>query len=178
MTSASVPSVQELRSEILTFRNGFRSFVLATVGADGTPDASYAPYIMDDNGNFYIYVSGLSQHTRDLQASGRASVLFLEEERAAQNLFARRRLSFRCEAIVITRDSTEWLGLLDRFADRFGKFMETLRSLPDFQLFRLAPRLGSYVRGFGQAYVIDGARLDAIHPITAARLRSADQRDP
>jgi heme iron utilization protein len=60
---------------------------------------------------------------------------------------------------MLARDHPEWEGHLDRFAGRFGKFVETLRGLADFQLFRLTPRSATYVRGFGQTFRFEGEGL-------------------
>ena len=53
---------------------------------------------------------------------------------------------------VIPRASPVHEEILEHFTQRFGRFVNALRSLPDFQLFRLTPRSGLYVRGFGQAF--------------------------
>ncbi len=50
------------------------------------------------------------------------------------------------------------------FKDRFGAIISTLRELSDFKLVRLTPDHGTFVKGFGQAYRLEGARLDkAVH---------------
>ncbi len=164
-------SDNELGSELLRFRSAFRSVLLATVTHDGVPEASYAPYVADDDGHFYLYVSGLSRHTRNLQESGRASLLFIEDEQSARNIFARKRLSYACVAEFISRDDAAWSQILDRFTERFGKFVDTLRALPDFQLFRLTPKSGSYVRGFAQAYSFEGLGMGKIHQLNPAEYR-------
>ncbi|MEM9980527.1 MAG: pyridoxamine 5'-phosphate oxidase family protein, partial [Cyanobacteria bacterium P01_D01_bin.2] len=47
----------------LEFPEKFRSAMLSTVSIDGSPQASYAPFLSDADKTFYIYVSGLSAHT-------------------------------------------------------------------------------------------------------------------
>jgi putative heme iron utilization protein len=149
-------SEDELRHEMREFQSAFRSVLMATVSQDGEPEASYAPYVVDDAGRYYVFVSGLARHTRDLQETGQASLQFIEDESEAHNLFARRRLTWLCAVTVIPRASTDWELMLHQFTLRFGKFIDTLRGLPDFQLFRLTPLSGSYVRGFGQAFRFEG----------------------
>ena len=70
MTEHTNAPQDDLQREIRDFRAGLRSAVLATVGADGAPLASYAPYITDEAGNFYVFVSALSRHTHDLLVRG------------------------------------------------------------------------------------------------------------
>lgn len=166
-------SVNELTGEILDFRSKFRSVILATVSSDGVPESSYAPYVSDEEHRLYIYVSGLARHTRNLLESGRAGLLFIEDEQSAGNIFARRLLSHSCIAESIPRDSSTWPQVLDRFTERFGKFVDTLRALPDFQLFRLTPSAGSYVRGFAQAYRFEGSGMEKIRHVNPAVSRTA-----
>lgn len=151
-------------AEAARFRAGFRTAVLATVGADGEPEASYAPYIADADGRFFICVSGLARHTRNLAQTARADLLFIQDEAAAANPFARVRLSYACRAEPVARESAEWSGVMDRFEREFGNIVAVLRALPDFRVFRLAPQTGRYVRGFGQAYRLEGAALSEARP--------------
>jgi putative heme iron utilization protein len=160
----SSESEEALQSEIREFREGFRSVTLATVNGDGVPEASYAPCVTDAAGNHYVFVSGLARHTRDLEETGTASALFIEDEQSAGNIFARKRLSYRCDAILVPRESPEWEAILKEFREIFGRFVETLQQLPDFRLFRLSPRSGRYVSGFGQAFELEGQRVTQLRP--------------
>ncbi len=141
---------------------------LATVGGDGLPHASYAPFVPGGN-DFFVYVSELSEHTRNLLDTARASVLVIEDEGEAENPFARRRLVFDCRATTIARDTPLWNETLDRFEQRFGDIVQTLRGLRDFVLFRLHAESGVYVRGFGQAYRLEGEKLDRVRHIVPGR---------
>jgi putative heme iron utilization protein len=125
---------------------------LATVNAAGEAEASYAPFVARDGFCFFLFLSDLAQHTANIRRSGRASVLLVEAEASAPNVFARRRGVFQCQAELIARDDSRWPGLLAVFEAKFGDIMDVLRSLQDFNLFRLKALEGSYVRGFGQAY--------------------------
>ena len=151
-----------LLTEITGFRRGFRSVVMATVGPDGTPTASYSPYASDESGDCFVLMSGLARHTRDLLGGGRVSLLFLENEEAAQNIFGRRRLTCSCLATEVTRQDRSWEPKLDLLREQQGKLVEMLRQLPDFRLFRLAPQSGSYVSGFAQAHALESAALREI----------------
>ena len=160
--------------EITAFRALFQSMTLATVSASGEPEASYAPYVGDNFGNLYAFVSTLSRHTRNMQHTGRASVIFLEDEHACANLFARKRLVYRCFTHPVSRDAEGWRVIMQTFDARFGPFMETLRSLADFGLMRFMPFEASYVIGFGQAYALTGPTLSEVKHVDPGRARVID----
>jgi uncharacterized protein (DUF924 family) len=166
MIDQAETSREALREEIIAFRDSCERAVLGTVGAEGDPLASYAPCIADEIGRFYVFLSGLSAHTHHLVETGRASLLLLEDRPTAGNPFARRRLTYQAIVVPIPRDAPNWGALLDRFAERFGNVVETLRGLEDFQLFRLAPTSATYVRGFGQAYRLEGPELKNIEHVS------------
>ena len=73
-----------------------QTLILATVSADSLPQISYAPYVRDQEGTFYIYVSELAHHTANLLKNQQASVLFIRAESESGNLFARERIVFNC----------------------------------------------------------------------------------
>lgn len=154
-----------IAAEAARFRAGFRTVVLATAGADGVPEASYAPYVTDAAGQFFVYVSGLARHTRNLAATGQVDLLFLQEEAATANPFARVRLGYACRAEAVAHGSEPWTQTLDHFEREFGNIVAVLRTLPDFRLFRLIPLSARYVRGFGQAYVFEGEALSAVRVV-------------
>lgn len=136
-----------------------KSLMLSTVNPDGTPHASYAPYVMDDAYQIYVLTSGLSAHTNNLIQTRRASVLIIEDESQSQQVFARQRLTYDCGVSPVERRSSVWEERLDQFEARFGDIIQMLRQLEDFQLFHLAPQEGRFVMGFGAAYAVDPNNL-------------------
>lgn len=147
------------QAECLAFIDACRAVVLATVDEHGEPDASQAPFVRDQGGRVYLYLSELAKHTPNLRRSGRASLLWLADEAATQNPFARQRLTLQGEASVVPRGCAEWERIMALFAERFGPTIAILRKLADFHLFRMRARSGSYVKGFGQAFVLYGEEL-------------------
>lgn len=148
------------------FPDKFRSVVLSTVSADGIPQASYAPFLIDADKSIYIYIyiSGLSVHTANLKETGRASVLLIEDEAETKEIFARRRLTYGCIVEALPRDTGQWQALIDRFEQRFGHVVGLMKELPDFQLFRLQPQSGQFVIGFGAAYRVNASNLTQLEP--------------
>ena len=151
-----------------TFPEQFQSLILSTVSAEGQPNASYAPFVMDDDRNFYIYVSGLSSHTQNLHATAKASLLLIEDEAQTKQIFARTRLSYDCTATLVEAETPAWEALADQFQDRFGAMIDMLRQLPDFRIFRLQPQAGRLVIGFGAAFDVDPQDLSRLVPVTAS----------
>ena len=167
--SRQITSLSRLRAEMQTFRAGFNSLFLASVSPTGMPEASAMPMVAGDSGEFYIYVSALSQHTANLQLNPQAGLLLIQDERSAANAFARERLSYQCQVTRVARDCQRFNDILQVFERRFGAIMETLRDLPDFQLLCLTPVSGTYVRGFAQAWRLSGPGLDDLHHLNPAR---------
>jgi heme iron utilization protein len=158
------PSLEELHREARRFHQTFASLLMATVGPDGEPAASYAPYVVDAADCFYIYVSELAAHTANLRRHPRVSVLFIEDEREAPQVFARKRMTYACQVEAIGRETPAFAEILDWFEDRHGPLMKMLRELRDFHLFRLVPERATYVRGFAQAFQLSGDDLRHIRP--------------
>ena len=163
------PSITRLHEEMNAFRTGFNSLVLATVSSEGIPDASAAPMVMGDAGEFYIYISGLSRHTSNLESNPKAGVLLIQPLEAAGNAFARERLNYQCTATTVPRDTQTFIDILQRFSRQFGSIVDTLKNLQDFHLFCLTPLSGTYVRGFGHAWRLSGPGLNDLQHINPAR---------
>jgi putative heme iron utilization protein len=146
----------EIAEEAASFVAGCRSLMLATTNDSGDPHASYTPFWRSVSGNYYIYVSTLSSHTANLE-NGRASILLIEDEREARQIFTRTRVGFQCDVVKIDRDSERYPEIISALGDVHGEIVNTLESLPDFMLFQLRPAKGRFIRGFGQAYEVDAA---------------------
>nr|WP_067291221.1 pyridoxamine 5'-phosphate oxidase family protein [Marinobacterium profundum] len=151
---------------------------LATVAADGRADISYAPFVRDERGRFCIFISALAAHTGNLLREPAASVMLIQPEAQASNLFARERLTLRCRAEEVQRDHADYEPILQCMQARFGPLIAQLRSLADFHLLALVPLSGTYVVGFGRAYELDVHSGELRH-IDADRLRrrSAGEAD-
>ena len=54
------------------------------------------------------------------------------------------------------------MRIMSLFDDFAGELMQTLRMLTDFQLIRLKPNSGLFVKGFGKAYEISGEKMDQL----------------
>ncbi|MFG0607465.1 heme utilization protein HutZ [Vibrio mimicus] len=152
-----------LEPEIKQFRQERKTLLLATVDAQGHPNASYAPFVQNQEG-YFVLISQLALHARNLEANPHVSIMMVEDESEAQQLFARKRLTFNALANVVERDSELWCQVIAQMEARFGEIINGLSQLQDFILFRFKPEQGLFVKGFGQAYRVSGDDLvDIIH---------------
>lgn len=141
------PQIQELI-------NSTKTLILATLDADNRPTASYAPYVYWGK-SFYILVSFMAKHTRNLRDRKKVSLMLIEDESATRQIYARDRITIDSEAELVATNTTEYTEVLTALQQRHGKIVEVLSNLEDFVLFRLKPQQGNYVNGFGSAYFVD-----------------------
>ena len=149
---------EKLNPEIQAFRDSRQSLQLGTVDPHGKPHTSYAPFAFSERG-YYILVSDLAKHGQNLKQSRSVSIMMIEDESEARTVFARRRLSFDTEAVLIERDSEQWAQGIQLLTDRLGEMATDLSQLGDFNLYRLNPVMGRYVKGFAQAFDVTGEDL-------------------
>jgi len=151
-------------AEVSQFRQQQKTLILAS-HSPGSPEAvqqplaSYAPFIEDEEGNIYLLLSGLASHSKNLKyhqdEQTKLSILLIEDEQSARNLFARKRLNYSCTVSVWSRDHPQWQEKIAEFKEKFGKTIDVLAGLGDFNLYCLTPVEGNYVRGFGQAFELN-----------------------
>jgi len=147
-----------LGDEVRAFIDSRRSLQLASLGEDGVPFASYAPFARDDD-SLYVILSDIAIHGRNLLRDSRASVLVIEDEDTAGELYARVRVSYQVAAEELAVGSEAWERGVDLLEARHGERPRNLSKLADFRLFRLRPKAGRYVKGFGKAYTLEGGTL-------------------
>ncbi|WP_114418269.1 HugZ family protein [Marinospirillum perlucidum] len=155
------PDTAAIQKEVLAFISQFKSGILATVTPEGQPFSSYAPLIYEQD-CFFIFISRLAQHTGNLQASAQASLLFIEAEEQASNIFARQRASIQVTARQLDKATAASQLLLDKMQAQLGSTLEVLRGLDDFCLFELEPLQATWVTCFAKAFTLEGRKLDQI----------------
>jgi hypothetical protein len=128
---------------------------------EGAPFVSMVPVVPAAGGSgFLIHVSRLAQHTRDLVADARMSLLFTAPLTADQDPLALPRVTLQGAAEVIAADSGEYEQAAEAYLARFPQAEMTL-GLGDFSFFRLRPATGRLVLGFGRALSLDAAQIQA-----------------
>ena len=131
-----------------------KSLHLSTINIDNSPLSSYAPFYYE-NGTFFVFLSRLASHYKNLARSSNVSIMIIEDEMKCSNIFARKRIEFQCTSVCKKTDCHETTAILDRFEQYSGETFSLLRTLSDFSLFEFKPKRGSFVEGFGQAYEIN-----------------------
>ena len=138
----------------LKLANLIRGTRVAALGTlhDGEPNlAMVAIAVESDFSAFYIHVSTLGKHTRDMQADPRVSLLITEADDRRPDPQTLARLSLNGTAEVLPRTNPHYPQVKHAYLARFPE-AEQLFSLGDFNLWRISPKGGRFVAGFAQAF--------------------------
>lgn len=156
LAEQQVKTVKPRTPQIKELLESCKSVILSTVNAEGVPNASFAPYAQIGN-KFYILVSFMSVHTKNLRDQKRASAMFIEDEANAKQIYARNRLTFDMSCSQIERGTELWNEGIASLTNAHGKILDVLVGLEDFIMIELSINKGSYVNGFGSAYFVNDA---------------------
>ncbi|NNC92168.1 MAG: pyridoxamine 5'-phosphate oxidase [Acidimicrobiia bacterium] len=141
---------------------------LATLTDEG-PSASMVAYAAEpDLSSLLLFLSGLSEHTRNLVNEPRVSLVISETDSGEGDPQTLPRLSVKGAAQVVDRKSPEFEEAWRTYVTRLPAAGPRI-VLGDFSLFRVAIASAHYVGGFAQAGTIPPERLAA----AAAELDSA-----
>lgn len=141
--------------EVESFLETFQTLVMASLTHEQEPHASTAPYIRLGN-DFYILISTVALHGRNLLTHPNVSLLFAEDEAQCVQPFARKRVTIEAVALEIDREDETYRIAIERLRAHFDQELVTsLTQMRDFHLFKLSPKSGSVVMGFGKAYRLD-----------------------
>jgi len=149
----------------------------------GWPLASRVSVATDCAGRPLILVSTLSSHTGALMADERCSLLLGEAGKG--DPLAHPRMTLKCHAARIGRDSEDHAAIAGRFLARHPK-AALYAGFADFSFFRLEPEEASLNGGFGKAYRLTRNDLMSDAPVArdleksgpgAVAHMNADHRD-
>ena len=155
-----------------TLLRASRFGALATLDPeDGAPFATRVATATDMDGAPLILVSGLSAHTKGLEAEPRCSLLVGEPGKG--DPLAHPRLSLKAVARRLERGSDEQLRAEHRYLARHPK-AKLYIGFPDFALYRLEPDTALLNGGFARAYRMLRDELLTDSPALAA-LADAEQ---
>jgi putative heme iron utilization protein len=149
---------KRIQSEIVEFVSARKSLQLSSITQEGKPYASYAPFALGES-SLYVLISEIAVHAVNLQHNPLASLLIIEDEDHAKEVFARKRVNYSVSSQRLDTDSEDWQQGIDTLVARHGERINNLASLADFMLFKLTPTEGRYVKGFGRAYAFKGESL-------------------
>ena len=107
-----------------------------------------------------LFLSGLSEHTRNLIAETRVALVISETDPGSGDPQTLARLSIKGTAEIIERTAPEFVSVWHTYVSRLPDAAPRL-ALGDFSLFRIAIRQARYVGGFARAGTIPVERLAA-----------------
>lgn len=105
----------------------------------------------DDFSAFYIHVSRLGRHTRDMETDPRVSLLICETDDQRGDPQTLARVSLRGTAEILSRTNAGYAQVRSIYRQRFPEAVQ-LFELGDFNLWQIIPTGGRLVAGFGRAF--------------------------
>jgi len=119
---------------------------------DVEPNLAMVAYsFAEDFSAFYIHVSRLGKHTTDMENDPRVSLLITETDDRRADPQTLARVSLRGMAEILPRNDPGYAQVKQNYLERFPE-AEQLFSLGDFNLWKITPKGGRYVAGFGRAF--------------------------
>ena len=133
---------------------------LATLGEDG-PSASMVAYAPEpDLSSLLLFLSGLSEHTRNLIEEPRVALVISQTDPGTGDPQTLARVSVKGTAEMVERTAPEFEDVWQTYVARLPDAAPRI-ALGDFALFRLVFDEARYVGGFAQAGTIPAERLSA-----------------
>lgn len=127
----------------------------------GFPFGSAVPYCLNEEGSPLILISRIAQHTRNLGADGRCSLLV--GERGAEDVQAAGRLTLLAEARKLSDEAA-----IEACAGRYYRYFPESRDYHrahDFDFWVLQPVRWRFIGGFGAIHWLDQVAL--VNPFAA-----------
>lgn len=119
---------------------------------DGEPNLAMVAYAFaKDFSVFYIHVSKLGKHTTNMENDPRVSLLITETDDRRADPQTLARVSIRGTAEILPRTHPGYAQVKEIYVVRFPE-AEQLFSLADFNLWKITPKGGRFVAGFGRAF--------------------------
>lgn len=156
MENISKITKEEAQNVLNSFTSHFQSLMLATVSKEGIPFSSYAPFVEDKKGRYYVCVSGHVTHSHNMNETKKASIMFIEDEKEAAHPFGRKRLYFDAKVKKFDENDKKEEKIAKLFDEKFGNKVSFMFKMPDFRVYRITPQEGGLVLGFGAAFRVSG----------------------
>ena len=119
---------------------------------NGAPFVSMASVAHEADGSaFYIHVSHLAQHTRDMEADPRVSLLFAQADDGRADPQTLARVTIQCHAEKVERADESYAPIQKLYVTQFPASAQMF-SFGDFNLWKLVPEKVRFVAGFAKAF--------------------------
>lgn len=154
-------AVQEARALMLEAYQG----VLSTLSKDmpGYPFGSVAPYCLDEGGRPLLLISEIAQHTKNLRADARCSLIVIA---GGDDIQANARLTLVGECVPVPADEVE--AAAGRYYRYFPDSHDYHRT-HDFTFFRLQPQRCRFIGGFGRIHWLEPGAVLRANPFPEER---------
>ncbi len=141
----------EAREFLATTQSG----VLSTHSArfEGYPFGSIAPFVLDDDGNPLILISTIAEHTKNILADPRVSLIAFDP--AMPDMQAGARLSLLGKARLVDKQDG---ALRERYLARFPQAAQYF-DMHDFLFYCIEVKQARYIGGFGKIHWVSGEAL-------------------
>lgn len=155
MTAAS-----EARALLLENNEGILS--THSVEMAGYPFGSIVPYCLDQTGQPIILISRIAQHTKNVLANPKVSLITIEKD--VDDVQTGARLTLIANAKPVEDDE------LDQICQRYYEFFPAsadYHKIHDFDFYRIELVRARYIGGFGKIYWIESEKLVKPIPFSA-----------
>lgn len=158
----------EIGAEARALLNRAYDGVLSTHSADmpGYPFGSVMPYCLDRAGVPVIYIASIAQHTRNIQADPKVSLIVFD--RGVGDVQTHGRLTLLADAQTVPEDDED-------AAERYFSFFPDARRFHNthsFAFYRLAPVRLRYIGGFGRIHWLSPEQALLLNPFGADEERA------
>jgi putative heme iron utilization protein len=147
LPAAEAPPAQEARA----FAHGCHHGVLSTLSKrlEGYPFGSVSPFIQDEAGCPIILISDIAEHSKNLQADPRCSLIM---QPFADDMQSTGRVTVIGQAERLT--DADKAALAPAYLDLFPQAQDYF-AMHDFRFWRIQPLKVRWIGGFGRVYWID-----------------------
>ncbi len=146
-----------------TFSNKFTSY----------PFGSVAPFILDHHAQPVILISSIAEHTKNIIANPKVSLLVFEGN---EDLQASSRLTLMGEALKIESDeaNSDYKNLRARYLRYFPQSVSYFAT-HDFAFYRITIAQARFIAGFGKMGWVDGDELAGSEFMSASSVLSTQE---
>ncbi len=143
--TAPVPPARAARQLL----RGHRYGALCTLSRkfDGHPFGSITPYLVDHDGSLLILISALAEHTRNILADSRVSLITHSQDNP--HIQAQGRVTMMGNARLVTEREQTGKRYLRYFPEAQAYF-----AMHDFSFYRIVPHAIRHIGGFGNIHWI------------------------
>jgi hypothetical protein len=114
---------------------------------DGHPFGSICPYLVDHDGSLLILISDLAEHTKNIKADPRVSLITHSQDDP----------HIQAQGRVTVVGTARFVAERDAIGKRYLRYFTeaaTYLALQDFQFYRIVPQAIRYIGGFGNIHWI------------------------